>query len=223
MSDPFAFERQRMVEQLAARVHEPPIHDSMVLRAMREVPRHAFVPPDLAPLAYSDQALPIGRGQTISQPYIVALSLSLAKVRPGARVLEVGTGCGYEAAVLASITDQAYSIEIVEELAARARRTLEALGYRVHLRTGDGYLGWPEAAPFDAIIVSAAAPAIPQPLVDQLAAGGMLVIPLGQDIQELSVFEKTSRGLARREAYPVRFVPMTGRIQESGAGEAPAP
>ena len=213
----YVAERQRMVEeQLINGPHEPAIRDPFVLRAMRAVPRHAFVPADVRPLAYSDQALPIGAGQTISQPYIVALTLSLAKVRPGHRVLEVGTGCGYEAAVLAAMTDQAYSVEIVEELAERARRTLGEIGARVHLRVGDGYRGWPEIAPFDAIIVSAAAPAVPAPLIEQLEEDGMLVIPLGQEIQELSVFQKTGNGLSRRGAYPVRFVPMTGRIQQSG-------
>jgi protein-L-isoaspartate(D-aspartate) O-methyltransferase len=179
---------------------------------MRRVPRHEFVPPPWRADAYADRPLPIGEGQTISQPYIVALMTELAGVRPGARVLEVGTGSGYQAAILAALGAEVYTIEIVEPLAARAADTLARLGYgAIHARSGDGYRGWPDAAPFAAIIVTAAPAAVPQPLLDQLATGGHLVIPVGTAEQELRVYEKTPEGVLRmRSVAPVRFVPMTG-------------
>jgi protein-L-isoaspartate(D-aspartate) O-methyltransferase len=200
--------RARMVEdQIAGRG----ITDAGVLKAMRSVPRHEFVPRAQRAEAYEDWPLPIGHGQTISQPYIVALMTELAAVKPGDRVLEVGTGSGYQAAVLAEMGAEVYGIEIVEPLATRARDTLRRLGYdRVQVRHGDGYRGWPEAAPFAAIVVTAAPPEVPHALVEQLAPGGRLVIPVGRADQELKLMVKTPSGLETRSVVPVRFVPMVG-------------
>jgi protein-L-isoaspartate(D-aspartate) O-methyltransferase len=202
--------REHMVAtQIAAR----DVSDPRVLDAMRRVERHAFVPASERAEAYGDHPLPIGHGQTISQPYIVALMTELARVRPGARVLEIGTGSGYQAAVLAVLAREVYSIEIVEALAREAAARLKALGYaNVTVRAGDGYRGWPDRAPFDAILVTAAPPEIPQPLLDQLAVGGRLVAPVGEEggHQELVVVERTAAGLRRWAVAPVRFVPMTG-------------
>lgn len=203
--------RRRMVEQqLAGR----DIVDQSVLSAMRKVPRERFVPPDERHLAHADHPLPIGHGATISQPYIVALMTQLARVRPGDRVLDVGTGSGYQAAVLAEIGAEVYSIEVVPALADSAAARLRELGYdRVKVRAGDGYRGWPEAAPFAAIIVAAAAPTLPRPLTDQLAPGGRLVIPVGEVLQDLQVVEKRQDGSLRTEnIIPVRFVPMVGDV-----------
>ena len=184
-----------------------------VLRAMRTVPRHRFVPPELAGEAYRDVPLPIGRGQTISQPTVVALMTELLEPRPDARVLEIGTGSGYQAAVLAECVAKVYTIEIVAPLGERARRQLQELGYRnVEVRIGDGYKGWPEAAPFDAIIVTAAPDHVPQPLVDQLAPKGRMVIPVGSryGTQNLLVITKDADGRAvTRRTIEVRFVPLT--------------
>jgi protein-L-isoaspartate(D-aspartate) O-methyltransferase len=204
----FARLRERMVtEQIAAR----DVADPRVLAALRKVPRHRFVPEQLRPEAYGDYPLPIGEGQTISQPYIVGLMSELMRLAGGERVLEVGTGSGYQAAVLAELAGEVYSIEIVEPLARRAAATLRELGYGgVAVRAGDGYLGWREAAPFDAIIVTAAPDHIPQPLVDQLKVGGRLVIPVGERSQELLQCVKTPQGLPCRSVIPVRFVPFTG-------------
>ena len=201
-------ERERMVdEQIAARG----VHDPAVLAAMRAVPRHEFVPERWRTHAYADRPLPIGEEQTISQPYIVALMTELAGVRPGARVLEVGTGSGYQAAVLATLGADVYTIEIVPALAESARTTLARLGYtKVRTRLGDGYRGWPEAAPFAAIVVTAAPPEVPGALLAQLAPGGRLVIPVGTAEQELQVHERTADGVRVRNVIPVRFVPMTG-------------
>jgi len=213
--DPSAAQREQMVrEQIASGVHGVAVRDPLVLNAMRRVQRHSFVPPAYRHLAYTDAALPIAAEQTISQPFIVALMTELARVRPGSRVLEIGTGSGYQAAVLATITSDVYSIEIIEALASQAQETLRSLGYNAQVRLGDGYLGWPEAAPFDAILVTAAAPRLPPPLVEQLAVGGHLVIPLGETFQELYVFHKTERGLTQDAVIPVQFVPMTGLVQE---------
>jgi protein-L-isoaspartate(D-aspartate) O-methyltransferase len=185
-----------------------------VLQAMRTVPRHEFVPEAMRARAYQDSPLPIGEGQTISQPYIVALMTELAAPRKGARVLEIGTGSGYQAAVLAELGAQVHSIEIVEPLGRRAAETLKRLGYTtVKTRVGDGYRGWPQAAPFDAIVVTAAPPRIPEPLRQQLAIGGRLVVPVGEDEQELLVLTRTKTGFEERRVLPVRFVPMTGEAQ----------
>ncbi len=185
-----------------------------VLRALGRVPRHRFVPDHLAPHAYANRPLPIGAGQTISQPYIVALSTELLDPRPHHVVLEVGTGSGYQAAVLAELVAQVHSIEIVEPLGREAARLLAELGYgNVEVRIGDGYQGWPEHAPFDGIVVTAAAPHVPEPLVQQLRPGGRMVIPVGASggDQELLLIEKAADGaVSRRVVIPVRFVPLTG-------------
>ena len=199
--------RDRLVDQLERRG----IRDARVLAAMRAVPRHELVP-DPDDDAYGDHPLPIGHDQTISQPYIVAFMTEAAAIAPGARVLEIGTGSGYQAAVLAELGADVYSIEIVEPLGKRAAASLRALGYDVHLRIGDGYRGWPEAAPFDAVIVTAAPPEVPQPLKDQLRVGGRLVVPVGEQgaVQELRVITRTADGFDERTLLPVSFVPMTG-------------
>jgi protein-L-isoaspartate(D-aspartate) O-methyltransferase len=201
--------RVRMVdEQLRAR----DITSARVLAAMRTVPRHRFVPEPLRDRAYDDSPVPIGLGQTISQPYIVAFMTQALDVQPGHRVLEIGTGSGYQAAVLAELTDEVYSIEVVPELAERARTTLAELGYdRVRLRVGNGYLGWPEHAPFDRIIVTAAPPEVPPALVAQLKVGGLMAIPVGEGEQELRILRRTPTGLETLQTLPVRFVPMIDR------------
>jgi protein-L-isoaspartate(D-aspartate) O-methyltransferase len=183
-----------------------------VLAAMRDVPRHLFVPPDLQSSAYDDRPLSIGHGQTISQPYIVALMTEIVRPQPGERVLEIGTGSGYQAAVLSRLVSHVYSIEIVEALAREAERRLTSLGYaNVTVRIGDGYAGWPEMAPFDRIVVTAAPDHVPQPLVTQLRPGGRLVIPVGSifEGQELQLLEKDDAGRVRTERIaPVAFVPL---------------
>ena len=201
--------RTRMVErQIEARG----IRDTRVLEAMTRVPRHEFVPPEFEAWAYDDRPLPIGLGQTISQPYIVALMTELVQARPGDRILEVGTGSGYQAAVAAALVDKVYSIEIIPDLARSASERLERLGIsNVAVREGDGYLGWPEHSPFDGILVTAGAEEVPQPLVDQLRAGGRMVIPVGEvgAIQVLKVIEKLPGGdVDVRDVIPVRFVPL---------------
>jgi protein-L-isoaspartate(D-aspartate) O-methyltransferase len=207
--DPTAVERDRMVrEQIEARG----IHSPLVLKAMREVPRHKFVPPQQADAAYRDSPLPIGYGQTISQPYIVALMTELLKVERTHRVLEIGTGSGYQAAVLSKLAGQVYTIEIVPALAQSARTELAAQGIKnVLVRNGDGYQGWPDQAPFDRILLTAAPPDIPLVFYDQLKPGGRLVAPIGRQLleQELIVVDKDEKGgIARRSIIPVRFVPM---------------
>lgn len=213
--DPTADARRAMVErQLAARG----IDDRRVLEAMRRVPRHRFVPLSEAPAAYQDRPLPIGHGQTISQPYIVALMTQLALPAPDDRVLEIGTGSGYQAAVLSRLAGEVYTIEIVAPLAQEAARVLHELDYdNVTVRAGDGYGGWPDKAPFDVIVVTAAPERIPQPLLDQLKPGGRLVAPVGPAgaTQELRVVEKRADGsLHTVRAIPVRFVPFTGEAAE---------
>ncbi len=211
--DPYRATRDAMVaEQIEARG----IRDPAVLAAMRRVPRHRFVQDDLSAHAYIDRPLPIGHQQTISQPYIVAAMTEHVGPRPDMRVLEIGTGSGYQAAVLAECVREVYTIEILPELGRLAASRLAELGYtNVHVRIGDGYDGWPEEAPFDAIVVTAAPPTIPQPLLDQLAVGGRLVIPVGEASQaELLVVTRTAQGFERRTAEAVRFVPMTGKAQE---------
>lgn len=198
-----------MVErQIAARG----VRDETVLRALRTVPRHEFVPASLAGEAYSDSALPIGYGQTISQPYIVGYMTELLALSPENKILEIGTGSGYQAAVLSRIAREVYSIEIVVALGKQAKERLERLGYsNVNVRVGDGYGGWPEAAPFDRIILTAAPPEIPPALLDQLAPGGRLIAPVGPGYgaQEIVVIDKDEQGrITRRVDLPVRFVPM---------------
>lgn len=209
--DPYAPARARMVEdQIAARG----VTDKRVLAAMGKVPRHEFVPAGRRELAYRDHPLPIGYEQTISQPYIVAVMTELAALGPKSRVLEIGTGSGYQAAILGEIAGEVYTIEIVEPLAARAKALLARLGYdNVHVRYGDGYQGWPDKAPFDAIVVTAAPPKIPEPLKQQLAVGGRLVVPVGQPRQDLRVITRTADGYEERSEFPVLFVPMTGEAQ----------
>ncbi len=204
----FAESRQRMVEvQLKGR----DITDAKVLAAMGQVPRHRFVPAYLAPVAYSDQPLPVGQGQTISQPYIVALMTQWAEVKAGDKALEIGTGSGYQAAVLAELTRFVFTIELVPELGRSAAATLKELGYgRVHTRIGDGYQGWPEEAPFDAILVTATAPEVPPALDAQLKDGGRLVIPVGRpgSVQQLIKFRKLGGKLQEEARLPVLFVPL---------------
>jgi len=210
--DRWRAQREAMVDnQIAARG----IKDARVLAAMRRVPRHELVPPVVRDLAYTDRPLPIGDDQTISQPYIVALMTQAAAVEQGARVLEIGTGSGYQAAVLAELGAEVYSIEIVEPLARRAAAALGRTGYgAVKLRVGDGYRGWPEAAPFDAIVVTAAPPRIPEPLKQQLKPGGRLVAPVGDgDLQRLVVIRRVGDRFVERSIAPVRFVPMTGEAR----------
>ena len=217
--DRYAPARARMVAQIAAMARDTgaitgrPALGEAVMAAMARVPRHRFVPALQEPFAYVNRALPIGAGQTISQPFVVALMTDLLDPRPGDTILEVGTGSGYQASVLAELVAKVYTIEIVEPLGRRAMQVLQELGYRnVEVRIGDGYNGWPEAAPFNAIIVTAAPAEIPQPLIAQLKPGGRLVIPAGQsrDVQHLLVVDKRLDGTSTmRRTLPVRFVPLT--------------
>ncbi|MGF1570185.1 MAG: protein-L-isoaspartate(D-aspartate) O-methyltransferase [Nodosilinea sp.] len=203
-----ADQRQRMVDQ---QLIPREITHSSVLKAMATVPRHRFVPAVAAALAYQDQALPIGHGQTISQPYIVAFMTEAAAITAQGKVLEVGTGSGYQTAILAELAAEVYSIEICPPLAQQARRTLAQLGYEnIHLRQGNGYQGWAEHAPYDAILVTAAPTRVPAALVDQLALGGKLVVPVGHSCQTILVITKQATGIATEYTIPVRFVPMTG-------------
>ncbi len=208
----FEHERQAMVEeQIVARG----IDDARVLAAMRQVPRHEFVPPDVRASAYEDRPLPIGWQQTISQPYIVAMMTAALDLQGHERVLEIGTGSGYQAAVLAAIVPEVCSIEILPELAAQARVTLERLGLeRVRLRTGDGFRGWPERAPFAAIVVTASPLQVPQPLLEQLAPGGRMVLPVGGEQQLLLRITRGPSGFESDTLAAVRFVPMTGEAAE---------
>jgi len=207
-NDKYSLQRERMVKvQLIARG----ISDKATLNAMRKVPRHLFVPPDVIDESYDDNPLPIGYGQTISQPYIVAYMTEVSKPTPEKKVLEIGTGSGYQAAVLAEITDTVYTIEIVPELAKEASERFKKLGYKnIIARFADGYKGWPEHAPFDIIVVTAAAEEIPRPLLDQLAENGRLVIPIGGQYasQELILAVKKNGKIATKRLVPVRFVPF---------------
>lgn len=210
-SDELAAQRNAMVQdQIVARGARA----GPVLEAMRQVPRHLFVPDEEQRFAYADTPLPIGYGQTISQPFIVAAMTEMLEVGPDDTVLEIGTGSGYQAAVLAHIVRRVYTIEIVEPLAVRAEKTLSALGYtNVNVRAGDGYVGWPEHAPFDGIMVTAGAEHVPQPLIDQLRVGARMVIPVGETLQaqELRLLKKNADGsLSETSVMPVRFVPLTG-------------
>jgi protein-L-isoaspartate(D-aspartate) O-methyltransferase len=200
---------------VAQQIEARGIRDPLTLAALRRVPRHKFIPADSAGEAYEDHPVPIGHGQTISQPYIVGFMTEALALHGGENVLEVGTGSGYQAAVLACIASKVRTIEIVEPLARQAARRLSGLGFEnVEVRAGDGYLGWPEAAPFDAILVTAAAPRIPAPLKDQLKDGGRLVIPVGDQFQEIVVVTRSGDRFEERRVLPVRFVPMTGRVRE---------
>jgi protein-L-isoaspartate(D-aspartate) O-methyltransferase len=203
------YTRQR-ASMVTEQLQQRGISDARVLDVMRKVPRHLFVPESVRPLAYADRPLPIGHGQTISQPFIVAYMTDALDVARTHRVLEIGAGSGYQAAVLAHLAGEVYTVEIVPELARRASALLESLGYsNVYVREGDGYAGWPEHAPFDRIIVTAAPEQVPQALIDQLANGGRLVIPVGRSEQWLTLMEKTTNGVTQRRTIPVRFVPLT--------------
>jgi protein-L-isoaspartate(D-aspartate) O-methyltransferase len=209
----FAKQRQLMVQQqLVTRG----INDARVLGAMAKVPREEFVPPDARAAGYEDGPLPIGYGQTISQPYIVAFMTEQLRPKPSDRVLEIGTGSGYQAAILAELVSEVYSIEIVEPLVKNAEATLQRLGYKnVHVKIGDGYKGWPEEAPFDAIIVTCAPDKVPQPLVDQLKDGARMIIPVGDRFaQQLYLLEKKNGQLKQSATLPVRFVPMASEGQK---------
>lgn len=203
-------------------IEERWVTDPRVLEALRDVPRHLFVPEQLREMAYEDYPLPIGHGQTISQPYIVGVMTQLLAPRPEHKILEIGTGSGYQAAVLSMLVEHVYTIEIIAELAEEARTRLRALGYdNVTVITGDGYRGHPDEAPFDGIIVTAAPEEIPQPLLEQLRVGGRLVIPVGSAIQELEVIERTENEYEARAVFPVRFVPMTGEAEKKRPSDEP--
>lgn len=209
-TDTFANPRNAMVTD---QIERRGVSDPQVLAAMRRLPRHRFVPDQYLQLAYEDHPLPIGYGQTISQPYMVALMTEALRVEPGQRVLEIGTGSGYQAAVLGELGAEVYTVEIIPELAQQAAARLAELGYKnVHVRQADGYFGWPEHAPYDAIIVTAAPDHLPQPLPQQLKEGGRLVIPIGPQgaVQTLWLFEKQGGELAATNLGDVLFVPLTG-------------
>ena len=209
----FAAERQRMVQQ---QLKTRGINDARVLAAMAKVPREEFIPPESRAAGYEDGPLPIGHGQTISQPYIVAFMTEQLRLKASDRVLEIGTGSGYQAAILAELVSEIYSVEIVEPLAKNAEATLQHLGYKnVHVKIGDGYKGWPDAAPFDAIIVTCAPEKVPQPLIDQLKDGGRVVIPVGERFaQQLYLLEKKNGQIKESVTLPVRFVPMAGEATD---------
>lgn len=208
--DPYVGERLRMVE---LQIEKRGVKDSRVLEAMKKVPRHLFVGEQLRNQAYEDHPLPIGEGQTISQPYIVALMTEALRLKGHEKVLEIGTGSGYQTAILAELCKEVFTIERIASLAYNARKTLERLGYKnVKYRIGDGTLGWPEEAPFDGIMVTAAAPKIPQPLIDQLAMGARLVIPVGDRIsQDLLLVERVPEGIRKTSLGGVRFVDLIGK------------
>ncbi len=218
-NDLFEAQRSDMVEeQIVGRGIEEP----RLLNALRAVPRHEFVPDPLRNDAYGDRPVRIGSGQTSAQPYLVALMADLLELDGDEKLLEVGTGSGYTTAVLARMSRRVYSIEIIDDLAERAQAVLDELGYRnVEVRVGDGYRGWPEEAPFDGILVSAAPAEVPPPLIEQLKVGGILVAPVGGTLQDLVVIRKTPDGLERRQVDVVRFVPMMGRAQEDPDGRGP--
>ena len=208
--------RKARLEMVQTQIEMRGVRDQRVLEAVRTVPRHRFVPDQYRDLAYTDQPLPIGEEQTISQPYIVGLMTELVQADSTDKVLEVGTGSGYQAAVLGELAREVYTIEIVASLAKRSAALLDSLGYKnIHVRQGDGFAGWPERAPFDAIVVTCAPPQIPQPLIDQLADDGRLVIPVGTLWQELLVVHRTGEKLDTSSVIPVRFVPMTGHGVQS--------
>ena len=208
--DDYADLRHKMVRE---QIRKRGIADRRVLEAMSKAPRHQFVQPEFLGMAYGDHALPITDNQTISQPYIVALMTELLEPQPNFKVLEIGTGCGYQTAVLAEIVESVYSVEIIERLSKAARKRLDTLGYRnIHLKVGNGYYGWREHAPYDGILAAAAPETVPNRLVDQLANGGRLVLPIGASNQELVLIEKKGRDIEQTTITGVRFVPMTGAI-----------
>ena len=212
LREPIQSDFQSMKEEMVeTQIRARGIRNETVLNAMLKVDRHRFVPEEMHHLAYSDRPLPIGEGQTISQPYIVALMTELLELKKGDKVLEVGTGSGYQAAILGELTDDVYTIEIIESLARSAEKTLNELGYgNIRVKVGDGYVGWEEFAPFDAIIVTCAPSHVPQPLLDQLKEGGRLVIPVGDYYQELKKITKVKGQIKSQSVIPVVFVPMTG-------------
>jgi protein-L-isoaspartate(D-aspartate) O-methyltransferase len=211
-------ERERLVRRDIENYPFKPVKDPHVLKAMRRVPRHVFVPEENRAAAYRNSPLVIGYNQTISQPFIVAHMTELLQLKPEHKILEIGTGSGYQAAVLGELCEAVYTIEIVPPLGQRAEKLLKELGYsNIHVKIGDGYRGWPEFAPFDGIIVTCAPEKIPQPLIDQLKPGGRIVIPVGGqfETQYLVVVTKDEKGrIRKRNQYPVRFVPMTGKVKE---------
>jgi protein-L-isoaspartate(D-aspartate) O-methyltransferase len=210
--DPYLAARQRMITE---DIQRRGIDDRRVLQAMLKVERHLFVPESYRPMAYADRPLPIGEGQTISQPYIVALMTYHLHLTPEDRVLEIGTGSGYQAAVLAELAKEVYSLEIIEQLARTAQERLQALGYKnVRVKSGDGFYGWPEHAPYDAIMITCATPTIPERLVGQLKEGGRMILPLGNEpfIQSLTLITKRAGKIERQLLEDVVFVPMTGEI-----------
>lgn len=208
MSQDSTYDRERK-EMVEFQIRRRGVKDRKVLKAMLKVPRHLFVPEQMKELAYGDEPLPIGEGQTISQPYIVAYMTEALRLRGRERVLEIGTGSGYQTAILAEIVREVYTVELIPELSARARAVLEKLGYRnIQFRVGDGTLGWPEHAPYDAILVSAAPASVPPALVEQLKTGGQMIIPVGTDFQELVLVTRKETGWDEQRLIGVRFVPL---------------
>lgn len=211
--DLWAAQRRAMVERLRQRG----ITNPEVLAAMEKVPRHLFVPESVRAQAYADEVLPLGSGRTVYAPHVVALMTSLLDLQKGDKVLEVGTGTGYHAAVLARLAREVYSVEIVGLVASQASQRLRALGYHnIQIRAGDGYQGWVEKGPFDAILLAVAPPHIPKPLIDQLRVGGRMVVPVGGLLQDLLVITKTADGLEKRTVIPVKLEPMTGKVRDGG-------
>lgn len=207
---------QKRWEMVETQIISRGIRDSKLIRAMLKIPRHKFVPENLRDIAYGDNPLPVGIEQTISQPYIVALMTELLRLNSGEKVLEVGTGSGYQTAILAEMRCKVYTIEILEPLSEKAQQVLKSLGYEdIHYKIGDGYRGWPQFAPFDAIIVTAAPDHMPQPLIEQLKTNGRMIIPVGAQYQELLLTKKTDKGTDMKTVTPVRFVPMIGEAQKS--------
>jgi protein-L-isoaspartate(D-aspartate) O-methyltransferase len=208
--------KEKREEMVRSQLISRGISSREVLDAFRNVPRHLFVPVEYQKLSYSDQPLPIGEGQTISQPYIVAYMTEILDIKPGEKVLEIGTGSGYQAAILKNAGAEVYSVEVIKSLSEKARKTLDNLGYSdIHLKTGDGYEGWAEFAPYDAILVTCSPAEIPSPLIQQLAEGGKMIIPVGEQhsVQFLYLLEKKEGKIKQKNVLPVRFVPM---VNEKG-------
>jgi protein-L-isoaspartate(D-aspartate) O-methyltransferase len=213
ISGNYSTKRKNMVNE---QIKKRGISNKKLISALLKVPRHEFVPDEYRHYSYYDGPLPIGEDQTISQPYIVALMTELLNLKQGEKVLEIGTGCGYQTAVLSELDCEVYTIEIVESLGVRAKELLDKLGYKnIYFKIGDGYKGWEEKSPFDAIIVTASPPVLPQPLLDQLKTGGRMVIPIEEEHQELKLIIKKKSGLKTKRITPVRFVPMTGEAEKA--------